>query len=101
MKIAIGPLVLLLLFTSVSIAQKTQRGTIKRKPATAVTPPPSPVAAQPTATPKATPNKPPAPPAPLVIVNGQTLTTADLDPSLRAQLETVEDKVAEAKRGIL
>jgi protein-disulfide isomerase len=102
MKTAIGPLVLIvLLCTSVSLAQKTRRGTISRKPPTAVTPEPSPAAVPPAVTPKPTPNRPPAAPIALVSVNGQTLTTADIDPSLRVQLEALEDKVAEAKLSIL
>src|SRR5262245_58819266 len=99
MKIAITPLVLLLL-CSVSIAQKIQRGSIRRKPPVATTPSPIPGPAQPTPTPTPS-NKPPAAPVPLVVVNGQTLTTADLDPALRTQLEAVEDNVAAAKRSIL
>jgi protein-disulfide isomerase len=106
MKIAIGPLVLMIVVgTSAAYAQKTQRGTVRRKPPTATTPQPSPspTPAAPIVvpTPTATPNRPPAVPVPLVTINGQTITTADLDPSLRGQLEAVEDKVAEAKRGLL
>ncbi|HEY6805216.1 MAG TPA: thioredoxin domain-containing protein [Pyrinomonadaceae bacterium] len=103
MKTAIGPLVLMIVVTSAVYAQKTQRGTIRRRPPTATSPQPSPTPAAPmvASTPTPTPNRPPAAPVPLVTINGQTITTADLDPSLRAQLETVEDKVVEAKRGLL
>jgi len=40
-------------------------------------------------------------PAALVVVNGQTLTTADLNPQLRQDLETVDQKIAEARQTIL
>ena len=102
MKIATGPLVLILLFvSSISVAQKPQRGTVRQKPPTAATPQPSPVVAQPASTPQPSAPRPPSPPVPLVTVNGQTITTADLDPSLRAQLDTVEERIAVAKRNVL
>ena len=103
MKNVIGPLVVVLLLSaSVSLAQKTQRGTIRRKPPTTATPQPTPVPATPTATatPQPKPSKP-STPVPLVTVNGQTISTADLDPSLRTQLENVEDRIAAAKRNVL
>ena len=102
MKTAIAPLALtLLLATSSSFAQKTPRGIVRRKPPTAVNPQPTSTTAQPTPTPNPTPSRPPAAPVPLVTLNGQTLTTASLDPELRAQLDGVEDKIADAKRNIL
>ena len=103
MKNVIGPLVVVLLLSaSVSLAQKTQRGTIRRKPPTTATPQSTPVPATPTATatPQPKPSKP-STPVPLVTVNGQTISTADLDPSLRTQLENVEDRIAAAKRNVL
>jgi protein-disulfide isomerase len=36
-----------------------------------------------------------------VSVNSQTLTTADLEPALRRELDSVEDKIAEARRQML
>lgn len=101
MKTAICPLVFLLLITLVSAAQKPRRGTIRQPPPTAAKPQPSPVAQQPSATPQPRPTRTPLPPVPLVTVNGQTLTTADFDPSLRAQLDTVEERIAAAKRNVL
>jgi protein-disulfide isomerase len=68
-----------------------------RKP-TVTTPQPQPVA-QPT--PNAQPSRPPAVPASLVTVNGQTFTTADLDPAVRQELDRVDDKIAEARRNVL
>ena len=102
MKTAIAPLALtLLLATSSSFAQKNPRGTVRRKPPTAVNPQPTSTTAQPTPTPNPTPSRPPAAPVPLVTLNGQTLTTASLDPELRVQLDGVEDKIVDAKRNIL
>ncbi|HJT27775.1 MAG TPA: thioredoxin domain-containing protein [Pyrinomonadaceae bacterium] len=59
--------------------------------------------AQPVAqpTPVSKPTRPPAAPAPLVSINGQTITTADLEPALRQELETLDDKIADARRSVL
>ncbi len=38
---------------------------------------------------------------PLAIVNGQTLTTAEFDSTLRQQLDSLEDKIVEARRKVL
>jgi protein-disulfide isomerase len=35
------------------------------------------------------------------VVNGQAITTAELEPNLRQELERVDDKVAEARRSVL
>src|SRR5215216_664840 len=43
----------------------------------------------------------PLPPTSIVVVNGQTLTTADFDPALRQELDGLEDKIAEARRNVL
>src|SRR5690349_719069 len=43
----------------------------------------------------------PATPIQVVIVNGQTLTTSDFDPAVRQELETAEQKIAEARRSVL
>jgi protein-disulfide isomerase len=48
----------------------------------------------------ASPQRPAAPPN-LVTVNGQTFTTADLPPALRQELAQVEDRIAEARKGVL
>jgi protein-disulfide isomerase len=44
---------------------------------------------------------PPATPIQVAIVNGQTLSTSDFDPAVRQELETVEQKIAEARRSVL
>jgi protein-disulfide isomerase len=100
MKIAISPLLLSLLLTSsVIFAQKTRRGTIRQQPPIAQ-PKPSPATQQPSPTPQPRPATPAAPKQ-LVIVNGQTLTTADFDPELKARVDTVNDRIAAAKKGVL
>lgn len=94
----IAPLLLLILFLWSAIpGQTTKRRGAVRKP-TVTTPQPQPVA-QPT--PNAQPSRPPAVPASLVTVNGQTFTTADLDPAVRQELDRVDDKIAEARRNVL
>jgi len=98
MKSKIGPLVLILVLWSVAPAQTAKRRGAVRKPATETTPQPQPVSDP---TPATKPARPPAAPVSLAIVNGQTLTTADLEPALRQEIETLDDKVAEARRSVL
>lgn len=97
MKSIIGPLLLILVLWSTASAQTSKRRGVVRKPTTP-TPQVQPVA-QPT--PASNPVRPPAAPASLLIVNGQTLTTADLEPALRQELEGLEDKIANARRSVL
>jgi protein-disulfide isomerase len=37
----------------------------------------------------------------LVVVNGQTFTSSDLEPAVRQEVEHLDDKIAEAKRSVL
>ena len=85
MKSKIGLLILILALWSVAPAQTTKRRGAVRKPTVTTPTTPQPVA-QPT--PASKPARPPAAPAPLVSVNGQTFTTADLEPALRQELES-------------
>jgi protein-disulfide isomerase len=105
MKTAISPLALTLLFllllTPTAIAQKARQGAGSRKPSPATKPEPTPAVAQPTATPKPKPPRPPSAPIGLVEVNGQTITTADLDPAIRQQIDNVEERIDTARRSIL
>jgi protein-disulfide isomerase len=92
----IAPLLLILSLWSPSPAQTPKRkGATNRKPAVA-TPQPQP-AAQPLPAKPSTPKSV----APLVEVNGQTLTTADLEPALRQEVETLDDKLVDARNAIL
>ncbi|HEU4508814.1 MAG TPA: thioredoxin domain-containing protein [Pyrinomonadaceae bacterium] len=95
MKPIIAPVLITVLFSPVLAQTAKRKAPVKRKPAVA-TPQPKQVA-QPI--PQTTRN--PSAPASLVIVNGQTITTADLEPALRQELETLEDKIAEARRNVL
>jgi protein-disulfide isomerase len=107
MKTALGALSLILLITlsTTSVAQTRRRGTTTRKtPTPAATPKTVPAAAQPqpTAPPVTTPPvTTPRPPINVVELNGQTISTADLEPTVRQQLDQVEDKILAAKREIL
>lgn len=104
MKTALGAscLILLLTLSTTSVAQTRRRGTTPKKaPAATATPRSEPAAQpQPTAPPPTTPRAP-STPINVVALNGQTLTTADLDPAVRQQLDLVEDKILAAKREIL
>lgn len=100
MKSTISPLLLIFLFWSTTPSQTAKRLGTARKPSTTTTQPrvPQPVA-QPTPTNQ--PVRPPAAPVPLVVVNGQTVTTAELEPDLRRELESLDDKIAGARRSVL
>ena len=95
----IAPLLLIISLWFVAPAQTTKRRGPTRKP-TVTAPQPQP-AAQPQPTPTTQPARPPAAPVGLVVVNGQTFTTADLDPAVRQEVERLDDKLAEARKNVL
>lgn len=99
MKHKIAPLLLIVSLWLTVPAQTNKRRGATRKPAV-TTPQPQPVA-QPQPTPNTQPARPPAAPAPLVVVNGQTFTTADLDPAVRQEVESLNDKIAAARKSVL
>jgi protein-disulfide isomerase len=100
MKSTISPLLLLLLVWSTAPSQTSKRRGTTRKPGTTTTQPQTsqPVTAP---TPVGQPARPPAAPVALVVVNGQTVTTAELEPNLRQEVDHLEDKIAEARRSVL
>lgn len=101
MKVTINPLLLILLLWSVAPSQTPKRRPTTRKANTTATQPqPS---AQPVAqpTPVSQPVRPPAAPVSLVVVNGQTISTAELEPTLRQELDGLDEKIADARRSVL
>lgn len=84
---------LIFLLTSPSSTYAQRRRGPRR---TAPTPPATTPTPQPTPTPVVPPRQPKAPVA-LAIVNGQTITTADLDPRIRAEIDALDDKIAQAR----
>ena len=97
MKYKLAPLLLIVFLWSAAPGQTAKRRGAGRKPNVTTTPQPQPV---PQPTPNTQPARQPATPASLVVVNGQTFTTADLDPAVRQELERLDDKMAEARRQV-
>ena len=95
MKFKLIPLLLIALFWSPGVAQTSKRKGPARKPVV-TTPQPQPVATPPTTTPST-----PLQPTSLVVVNGLTFTTADLQPAVRQDVEALENRIAEARSSIL
>lgn len=88
---------LILLLWSPVLAQRSKRRGAVRTPVV-TTPQPQPTV-QPATTTK--PAQPPTGPISLVVVNGQTLTTADIQPTIRQHLERLEVSLAEARAAVL
>ena len=81
------------------VAQKTgRRAPATRKPV-ATTPQTQPTSAPDVATPATRP-RPPLNPIPLVVVNGNTITTAEFETAFREQVESVDYKIAEERQEI-
>ena len=87
-------LLLMMLLWAPGLAQTSKRRGAIRKPVV-TTPAPEP-AAQPLATPR-----PVRQPVSLVTVNGQTFTSADLQPAVREEFEQLDDKIARARSAVL
>lgn len=93
--------VLLLLFVASDVsAQRTRRrGSSRAAAAKPATPQPTPKP-EPTPTAAETPAAPMAPVL-LAIVNGQNITSADIDPRARQEVEALDRRIAEARSQIL
>ena len=91
-------IILLLLILAEGVPAQTPR---KRTASRAV----APKAAAPQATPEPVATLPPVgdpkPPTALAIVNGQTITTADIDPKAGEEAETLDERIAAARRQVL
>jgi protein-disulfide isomerase len=66
---------------------------------------PSPVASQPAAQPAPVAAEPvaaaPSAPIPLATVNGESITTANLDPKVRQEIEALDGRIVEARRQVV
>jgi protein-disulfide isomerase len=95
-------IVILLFPVAGEASAQTQRRRGARRPVV-TNPATSQPASQPEPTP-ATPTPPIAPPSapiPLASVNGQIVTTAEIDPKVREEVEAVEGRINEARRQLL
>jgi protein-disulfide isomerase len=102
MKFATVPLAMIfLLCAQVVLAQSPKRPPASRgnPPAKVISPQPSPTPTKQQET--TTPARASLPPTQIVVVNGQTITTADFETDLRQQLDSLEDRISEAKQEIL
>ena len=89
----------LALFISAGVVGQTprRRTTTRPAPAKAVTPQPIPEPVNRTTLPP----REPGTPIPLAIVNGQTITTADVDPRVREEVESLEERIAATRRQVV
>ncbi|MCM3902097.1 MAG: thioredoxin domain-containing protein [Pyrinomonadaceae bacterium] len=88
---------LALLISGVIVGQTPRRRTTTRSaPAKAVTPQPVPEPVN-----RPSPPRESKAPIPLAIVNGQTITTVDIDPRVREEVESLEERVADTRRRVL
>ena len=86
------------LLISAGVAGQTPRRRTTPRPAQAPA-----VTAQPTPEPvnRLTPPKAPRQPISLASVNGQNITTADIEPTVREEAESLEERIAETRRRVL
>jgi protein-disulfide isomerase len=88
---------LALLISAGVVGQAPRRRTTARPaPAKAVTPQPIPEPVN-----RPLPPREPRAPIQLAIVNGQTITTADIDPRVREEGESLEERIADTRRRVL
>ncbi len=101
MKTATIVLISLIFLSSLGAVTQAQRRRGTARPAAPKSLPSQPVT-QPT--PASTPIAPPPEPLPpvlLAVVNGQNVTTAEIDPKAREEVESLPSKIAEARRQVL
>lgn len=97
----ITPVAICLLLFSEAAAQRPRQKTPAKGTPAAAKPAASPSAAtQPPTTPVPAPKRALVPVS-IAVVNGQTITSAQYEPALREQIESVEQKIAETKLDLL
>jgi protein-disulfide isomerase len=88
---------LALVISAADVGQTPRRRTPTRPtPAKAVTPQPIPEPVN-----RPSPPREPGAPIALAIVNGQTITTVDIDPRVREEVESLEERIADTRRRVL
>lgn len=98
MKLLVTPLLICLLL-SLAVAQKPRRSTNTGRRPTVTTPQTSPSSSPQPALP-AKRSRPPLNPIAVVVVNGNTITTAQFEPELRQKIEAVEYEIADQRQEI-
>jgi protein-disulfide isomerase len=94
--------VLFLLVVSAGLSAQTTRKRPAARPAPAKAEPSPTVVADPTPTPTPPPvPREPKAAVPVATFNGQTVTTADINPSVRSDFEALDDKIAAARKQVL
>src|SRR6185369_7525991 len=81
------------------LSAQTRRRNPTRTPATTTATNAQP--AQPAVTPAPAPAVVPSGPIQIAIVNGQTISSTDLEPSVRQEVESTEQRITEARRSLL
>ncbi|MEP6718786.1 MAG: thioredoxin domain-containing protein, partial [bacterium] len=89
-------LILLFVFTCTHAQAAQRRRSVRRN---ATRPAPAAPVVQPA--PPPAPSRPPAAPVLLAVVDGQNVTTAEIDPRVRAEVESLNDRIVEARRQVL
>ena len=103
MKFVTPPIaVLLLLLFSVALSAQTTR----KRPGPQPAPPPKAIPSQPPAAPSPAPEvitatREPKGPVPVVTVNGKTITTADINPSVRTDFDALDEKILAARKQVV
>jgi protein-disulfide isomerase len=100
MTLKILSLVLVLFIFSAEAVPQGSRRRGTRRPAVAQPTQPQP-ALQSETTPAAASSPAPRTPVPLATLDGQTITTAEIDPKVRAEVEALDARIAEARRQVL
>ncbi len=90
---------LLLPGLAINVVSQSPRRRATRRPA------PRSAAAQPAPSPEPTPvpvaNRVMRSPVPLATINGQTITSADIDQNVRQEVESLDERIAEARRQVI
>jgi protein-disulfide isomerase len=95
-KYIFAPFLVLIISACVAGQTPRRRTPPRPAPAKAVTPQPIPEPVN-----RTVPPRDPGTPRPLAIVNGQTITTADIDPRVREEVESLDERIADTRRRVL